>query len=128
MSLTANMPDQNPETGSTGVKIKPITDGKKVVVVADEKSFFDSVWATLDDVGTKALNGVSSIASEIVQQEVNGIKTGPEAAQTREGDPFDQPGRTETRANVPFYQEYKKELMIGGGVIAAVAVFFLVKK
>jgi len=127
MALTLNVPEKNPKTGVTGVEVKPITDGEKITVVENQTSS-SGFWSVLDDIGTTVANGVSSVASAIVKSEVDKIKTGAESTPDRTGDPYDQPGRVEAKANIPFYQTYKKELMIGGGVIAAVAVFFLVKK
>ena len=129
MSVSMFIPETNPAIGVSGSTVKPITTGNEVNIVPKAKSFTDNIFSALDDIGSTLTEGVSTAVSSIVQSEVDGLNTGPESAVTREGDPFDQPGRTETVDNVPFYKMYQKQLTIGGvALIGAIGLYFALRK
>ena len=127
-ALTLNVPDQNPITGFSHGPVKPITEGTEATVVA-QSSIFGGIFGALDNLGTSVVNGVSSVASAVAQKEVNKLVTGPEASFTDEGDPFAAAGNTTPNvATQPFYVTYQKELLIGGGIIGASLVLYMVTK
>lgn len=120
--LTANVPEAHPPTGARGKIVKPITEGKAVAVNEPGKKR-SSIWGALDVLGTSVVNGISDVASATAQREANRISG------DTTGDPADQSGGVRNSGDgMAFYEKYKTELMIGGGLIAAALVISLVRR
>jgi hypothetical protein len=129
MALTLHVPDENPKTGVSGMDTKPITEGERRIAVPEQQRK-TGFWGALDDLGTTVVNGVSNVAGAIAQREVDELVTGPESSVTSEGNPDDQPGgvTVNQKTEQPFYVKYQTELLIGGGVLAAMVVLFVVTR
>lgn len=128
MALELNLPVQNPVSGTSGEAVRPITEGERRTVVQDTNRF-GGLFGALDDLGTSVVNGISSVAGAVAQNEVNNLVGGPETTVTSEGDPLDQPGSvTVTQKAAGFFEQYKTELMIGGAVLGGLAVLYFVTR
>lgn len=124
MALELTLPPENPTTGTSGSAVKPITEGVRATVVSDQNS--NGLFSFLDDLRTTTQNSAKDLLGAVAQREVDRIRNGPEARVTSEGDPQSNPQNVNPGKDpVPFYQQYKTELMIGGAVAGAM-VFVLI--
>ncbi len=124
MSLTGTFVDQ--DFGFFDDALKPITDGGVKVVQVDEKPE-EGFWSFLDVITTPIANGIGIATQGWVDQELNSHGYHDPQAVSSTGSPDDRTGNVKSDAD-SFITKYKKELLIGGGLLAVVAVILLVKK
>jgi len=126
MALELFVPSETPTTGVSSGETKPVTEGERMTAVATQQPR-TGIFGVLDDITTTIGNGVSDALSAVVDREVNDIRTGAESDTDSTGDPDDQAGGTlnDNQSDEPFYKKYQTELMIGGGVLAVMAVLLI---
>lgn len=125
MALTLHIPPQNPDSGLRGDKVKPVTEGQKVMATQETKES-GGFWSGLDDLGGNILSGLGNIAGAVADREADEIRTGAESIVDSTGDPSDQPGGY-TVVEKTFIQKYRTELMVVGGAITAAVLFYAIK-
>lgn len=130
MSLTAFVPEDTPTTGTSGTQTRPITEGQEVAALDNQQTQSGGMWGWLDDLGAAASRTFETVTDAYAERAANRI-TGAESTVDTTGSESDQPGGqtpNNQQSNVPFYEKYKTELMISGGVLAAMAVLYFVTR
>ena len=132
---TEYVADSN-QSGTSGTTVRPTTDSEVIVNQQDDEWDYDYnsgssnssssggvSYGWLDQLGSIAINALGQYTQAYVDsktEEQFGNPGGDNA-----GDPFDSPGNTRPGQTMPFYEKYKKELLLGGA--AAVGIFALMK-
>ncbi len=130
MALTAHIPPENPVTGVSGESVKPITEGQEVMATADTQAS-GGFWSGLDDLTGSILGGIGNIAGAVADREADEIRTGAESIVDSTGDPSDQTTigiEGKDTMSEPFYKKYQTELLIGGGVLAAMVTLYFITR
>ncbi len=127
MSLEVVVGDEAP-TGAESTGMRPITEGERIVAVKSGGGFFDSLGRFGGGVVDTVSDGASALMAAHINKELNELN-GAAATQDTTGSVADQPGATQAPpASAGFFEQNKMALMVGGGVLAAVAIILAVKK
>lgn len=127
MSLITTIPDGPGATGLSGSTVKPITEGQTVAVTNDQTS--GGAWGWLDDLGSKATGLLNNAADVLANNYLTDLMGGAGETPDSTGAVSDRPGNVDNSAQQQsFITQYKTPLLIGGGVLALIAVVAMVRK
>jgi len=130
MTLTVNVPDETLSTGARGTQVKPITEGTTFVAVPSQTNR-NGFWGFLDEIGQTIGNTVGQAVQIEADQFLSGVRDNNPAANMVDstGDPNDQQVKgPHTNVPMPFIEQYKKELMVGGAAVVGLLAIFLVTR
>lgn len=127
MATTLFIPPTNPETGVSGGNIKPITDGKEVILNQSQET--GGFWGGLDDLGSKITGGLGSLVDAFAEKETKKVSGGAEKTVDTTGDINDQVGAKPSQETPePFIKKYQTPLMVGGAVVGGLLLILAFKK
>jgi hypothetical protein len=114
-------------TGFAQDETRPIVE-QGLAVMQEDVPVSNGFFGALDGVWESIGNGLGTAVSGLIDKELDRQGFSDQQNLTSTGDPSDQVGMANRNTPQSFVKQYQTELMIGGGLIAAVAIFFAVKK
>jgi hypothetical protein len=131
MSFISTIPNGPGNTGLSGTETRPLVDGVPVTVSEDQSrggvfGWLDGVGAGLADTFGGLVNNAANIRADQLLSDLIG---GPGESEDSTGDVNDRTGNINNDAQQQsFLMQYKTPLVIGGGLVALVALIALVRK
>jgi len=129
VSLIANIPVGADGSGVTGSTVRPITEGVPLIVTNDQTQgglfgWLDDVTSNVADTFGNFVNNAAELSANMWLDDLSG---GPGEYPDSTGDVYDSPQNIE-HVEPTFVERYKTPLLIGGGVLAMIAVIYAARR